>query len=299
MIVPPRPEVPEAQRARGRVWLRYEDVGQDGRLLCAATPQAIGAVFWRLLGPTLLGGLHAHGVVALLTRLSVEQGGGPLGVREPLEGEAHAALYHARDEAGEVERVLMRVWLELTGKRGRVWGAPPEGAGEPVVAGRVFAEHIFTRPFAAPEERKVRRLPAGAGLPEVPEESAVASAPAALARLPEGAEAISELCRDPALVAFGVDHTDSNQHVNSLAYPRLFVDAALRRLAELGCDTRLAVVEQHTGFRKPCFAGQRLAIASSAYRRGERLGVILQLGDLERPPGKEAHVYGRVELAAR
>ena len=38
-------------------------------------------------------------------------------------------------------------------------------------------------------------------------------------------------------VVFGVVHTDSNHHVNSLVYFRLFEEAALRRFAQLGAAT--------------------------------------------------------------
>jgi hypothetical protein len=297
VVVPPVPDVPEAQRARARLWLRYEDVAQDGHLLAAAMPQAVGAVFWRKLGPAWLGGLHPTGVIAILNRLSCEQGQAPLGVAEPLWGEARAALCHAVDEHGEVDRILLRVWVELRGKPGRVWGPVPADLGDEIVAGRVFAEHTFTRPFAPPGKRKVRRLEAK-GLPEIPGERVAAFPASALLALPDDAALLGDWRRDPAGVVFGVDHTDSNQHVNSLAYPRLFVDAAMRHLAELGERTTLRVAEQHTAFRKPSFAGDALALATRAYRRGDRLGVAVELLDSDRPAGTEGRVCGRLELVA-
>ena len=43
------PEVADAQRTTGEAALRYEDVAQDGRVLPAALPSALGVVWRELL----------------------------------------------------------------------------------------------------------------------------------------------------------------------------------------------------------------------------------------------------------
>ena len=79
---------------------------------------------------------------------------------------------------------------------------------------------------------------------------------------------------DPTPIAFGLDHTDPNQHVNSLVYPRLFIEAALRRLAAHRKSTRLLTRAAEIAFRKPSFAGDRARIAIRAFERGDQLGAV-------------------------
>src|SRR5258705_9749410 len=108
-----------------------------------------------------------------------------------------------------------------------------------IEVGRCYVEHVFPKLFAPKAERKVLRLDVP-GAPAVPATRHVWVPPAALLELPEGATALdAELVADPAPAAFGLMHSDSNQHVNSLVYPRLFEDAALRRLAVHGVPTAL------------------------------------------------------------
>ena len=63
---------------------------------------------------------------------------------------------------------------------------------------------------------------------------------------------------DPTPLPLGLAHTDANQHVNSLVYPRLFEEAVLRRLATLGKPTALLTRRAEVAFRKPAFAGEVL-----------------------------------------
>ena len=77
----------------------------------------------------------------------------------------------------------------------------------------------------------------------------------------------------------GLDHTDSNRHVNSLVYPDLFRDAALRRLSELGRDTSVTARAAEVAFRRPSFAGDRLA-------------TVLQAFDCEGRPGAAGKIHG-------
>ena len=71
---------------------------------------------------------------------------------------------------------------------------------------------------------------------------------------------------------FGLGHTDSNQHVNSLVYPRFFEDAALRRLAALGLPTAAMPVYLDIAYRKPCFAGDRMRIDLTTFELDGRHG---------------------------
>ena len=96
--------------------------------------------------------------------------------------------------------------------------------------------------------------------------------------LPGGGGAPSKERTDgsiPRRSAFGLAHTDSNQHVNSLVYPRLFEDAALRRFAALG-KLKPPVLARHVeaAFRKPCFAGERYVIALQAFTIAGKLGAV-------------------------
>jgi hypothetical protein len=155
-----------------------------------------------------------------------------------------------------------------------------------VVAGRVFAEHTFTRPFAPPSERKVTRLDLE-GLPSVPD--AVYDFPAATTamELPVDADALDDdFVADDAVTVFGLDHTDSNQHVNSLVYPRLFAEAALRRFAARGRARRALVRGLDIAYRKPSFAGDRVRIHLRTFALGDRVGAAGYLVDADDPAAR-------------
>ena len=274
--IPPEPPVPAEQRARDRVHLRYEDVSQDGHLVVEALPHALGAV-WRRLSqarPIAFG----DGVVAILSRVVVEGGEGPVSVNAVAEAEGFYHLAHTVGPDGAVDRLVLAMWAQVIAPLGRTHPPTPPDAGRPLVAGRVFAEHVFTRPFAPAATRKVRALDRGDGRLFVPEDRYVFRDAEATGSLPEGATPLdAEPVIDEASTVFGLDHTDSNQHVNSLVYPRLFIEAALRRARVLDAAGRggsppLART-MDLAFRKPCFAGEQARIASRAFVLDERLGI--------------------------
>ena len=273
---PEPPEIPDTRRASGQVPIRFEDITQDGRLALEGLAPAIGEVVWRkmLNGSPLLKAMHEHQALPILTRVVIEGGDGPFSTIHPLEATGTYEVAHAANEAGEVERILLDMWIDATLPIGRNYGPPPERAGERIRAGRFFGEHVFTRLFAPPDQRKVTRLEVDGALahgrrrPWVPPES--------VAMLPEGAVPLDDALRvDPTPIAFGLAHTDSNQHVNSLVYPRLFEDAALRRFAALG-KLKPAVLARHVeaAFRKPCFAGETYAVALRAFTLEGQLGAV-------------------------
>ena len=80
------------------------------------------------------------------------------------------------------------------------------------------------------------------------------------ARPAGGADALDRASPDETLIVFGLVHTDSNQHVNSLVYMRLFEEAVLRRFAALGLPEPVLARRLEIAYRKPCFAGDRMHV---------------------------------------
>jgi acyl-CoA thioesterase FadM len=272
MPFPRMPEIPDDRRATGQVPIRFEDITQDGRLALEGLAPAIGEVVWRklLIGSPFLEALRAHQAVPILTRVVIEGGDGPFSTTGPLEATGTYDVAHVASDAGEVERILLDMWIDATLPIGRNYGPPPERAGERIPAGRFFGEHVLTRLFAPPDQRKVTHLD---GAPVGRRRAWVT--PESVGALPDGAVPLDELRIDPTPIAFGLAHTDSNQHVNSLVYPRLFEDAALRRFATLG-KLKPAVLSRHAeaAFRKPCFAGETYAIALQTFTLEGKIGAV-------------------------
>ena len=100
-----------------------------------------------------------------------------------------------------------------------------------------------------------------------------------VASLPDGATPLEAAPRvDPVPIVFGVFHTDSNMHVNSLAYLRVLEEAALRRFVELGRGSRVLGRSIDIAYRKPCFAGQTMRVVQQAFELTGRLGVCAVAG---------------------
>jgi hypothetical protein len=296
---PELPQVSETQRATGTMSLRYEDVAQDGRVLASSLPHAVGEVVWRELlmrDPVVLAVLR-RGVIPVLSRIVIEGTGGPIAVRHALEGSGAFALAHTVDANGEVDRILLNCNVDVFGEKGRTYGPPPEGAGARIHLGRVFAEHVLTRLFAASkDERKVRTLDVP-GAPAVPPDRYAWRAPEELLVLPEGAVPLdATLVPDAAPIVFGLGHTDSNQHVNSLVYPTLFEEAALRRIDAYGRSTDVLARFVELAYRKPCFAGDRMRAMVRAFVVGERVGIVGALVPEGAPEGARPHCCVRMML---
>jgi hypothetical protein len=269
------PDLPASQRAEGPVVLQYEDVSQDGRIMLTALPRAIGAVAWRELLPahpiTTVAG-RRDGAIPMIARIVIEGHDGPITPRHNLTASGGFELSHTVDDRGDVNRLMLRMFATVTGPVGRMFGPSPVNQGQVVTVGRVCFENVFTRPFAPPDQRKFLRFDIE-GVPAVPPTRSSWTPPDSLLALPDAAEVIdAELTADPAPLTFGLAHTDSNQHVNSLVYPRLFEDAAVRRFAERGLNTNVLSRYVDIAYRKPCFAGQTVRILLQAYRVGDKLG---------------------------
>jgi hypothetical protein len=291
---PPRPELPPEAVATASFPIRYEDVAQDGRMMTTAIPPAIGWTVWKqLLGNhPVAKALQQAGLVAILSRLTVEGTDAPIRLDHPVEATGGYQLAH-HAIGGTVDKLFLNMWVEVRGRRGRLF--PPEPAGDAVVAGRVFAEHTFTRLFAPPDQRRVTQL-ALPGLPAVPPAVHPFAPPTTAMELPAGAEPLdADFVADDATVAFGLDHTDSNQHVNSLVYPRLFAEAALRRLAALGQPRTGLVRAIDIAYRKPSFAGDVVRVYTRAFRLHDRVGAAGFVAD-GADPARRARCCARILL---
>src|SRR5207302_1510261 len=99
--------------------------------------------------------MRRQGIVPIFTRLVVQGEDGPFATSGPLEASGCYQLGHTRGAAGEVEKIVLDMWIDGTLPLGRNYGPPPPNAGTRVPAGRLFGEHVLTRLFAPPGERKV------------------------------------------------------------------------------------------------------------------------------------------------
>ncbi len=261
-------EIPPLPPARGyettgtaELFPRYEDITQDGRFLLTAFMPGLGAAVWRSLvkHTTTLSAFAAQGILPILRRLVAIGEEGPFSVHVPLASQGTWRL--AREENGE--RIFLDMWLEAQAAHGSTLGPPPPKDTARVLAGRVYGEHVVTKPFAPKAERKVTKLNAP-GLPEIPEDAhAFLEADALLA---------GHTLEDAGPIAFGMMHTDSNQHVNSLVYPRRFEEAVIQHLAPPPGFVARAF---ETRWRKPFFAGDRARIGIAVVARTEtRLDVV-------------------------
>ena len=275
--------------------MRFEDVTQDGRLVLEALPAALGPVVWRgLLEKT--GGLRAcyeNGIFPILSGLFLEGTAGPFSANGRLEGEGSYRLARTRDG-----RFTLEVWADLYAPIGRTHQPPSPDAAR-ALAGRVLAEHIFTRPFAPAGERRVTSLDFE-GAPVVTEERAAPPPFEAVAALPQGATPLEAAPRaDPLPIVFGVFHTDGNMHVNSLAYLRVLEEAALRRFVELGRGSLVLGRRVDIAYRKPCFAGQTMRVVQQAFEADGKLGMSAVLFDASAIVDGAARADARPHIFAR
>ena len=95
----------------------------------------------------------------------------------------------------------------------------------------------------------------------VPEKTRLWRSPESTLEVASEARAIdADFVVDPAPLAMGLAHTDSNQHVNSLVYARLFEEAVLRRLATMGRSRDTLARAFDIAYRRPSFAGDVLHV---------------------------------------
>jgi hypothetical protein len=281
------PPTPDVEGATARVHLRYEDACQDGRLLLEVLPNALGSAVWgaQLAKDSIAKTCMEQGVIPILTRFVIEGTPGPFGVMTPLGVVGRFALVQGDD------RVYLNMWADLTGPIARTYPPQPDNAGTIASAGRIFGEHVFTRLFAPPGERRVKKLDVP-GVPD-PLPGYAARSFASMLEVPEGVRAQDELTPDDSPITFGLVHTDSNHHVNSLVYIRLFEEAALRRFAKLGKTGPLLARRLEIAYRKPCFAGDRVRMHVRVVEVDGRLGALAVLAKEGADPSA-AHVAARL-----
>ena len=253
------PERGYESTATAEVRPRYEDIVQDGRMQLTSLMPGLGSV-WRTLGgspKSPLASLRAQGILPILRRLVIVGEDGPFTIQASLQVSGTWRL--ARETGGD--RLLLDMWLEVRAPKGQSLAPPPPPDAPLSLVGRIYAEHVITRPFAPRDERKVTRLDVP-GLPAVPEdEHPLEDVSALLAGHP--------LEPAPHEHTFGMMHTDPNQHVNSLAYPRIFEEVALRHVAARGISPApqaLLARALDVRYRKPFFAGDRAAMTLHAER---------------------------------
>ncbi len=278
---PAWPEVPADHVASDRLHLRFRDITQDGRVKLSGIPLAIGAVGWRrvLQGLSIPAQMEAEGVFTVISRLIVCTEPGPVSIASRVDAEVAVQLAHGLRE-GAVDRIYLNMWAQLSGQKRHNVGPQPADVNSPVPAGRMFAEHVLTRLHAPPGQRGVSSL--GGVVPETcwPRTSA-----ADILAWPSPVE-----WAPPTTVAFGLSHTDPNQHVNTLVFPRLATEAALLALPE----GRWAAWRAELGYRKPCFAGDRLPLQLAILPTEAGATALARLGDPLRP-----HCTARIDFQAR
>ena len=284
---PSAPRFPPAHTATIERYPRYEDCTQDGRLIQIAIPPALAAIWETALDhhPGVRDA-HAQGVLSLLSRLTVTSLDAPIHVERTITSNAGFELAHDRDATGAVSRLYLNIWAEVLGVPGLAHDGVPVSAHARVSAGLAFAEHTFTRPFAPPEARRVTSLAGIAGYPALPEARYPAPPPATAGDAPDGATWLDDQAPDPTDLCFTLDHTDGNQHVNSLVYVRYFLDAVGRRLAAGDHPPKLRSRAFDIAYRKPSFAGERVRAHLRLFKHGALLGAagfIAGKGEVARP----------------
>ena len=272
IAAPPAPDVTPEARAEERFGLRYEDVAQDGRLMLPGMLAGLGATVWRkLVSGKPIAGMYASGVVPIMRRLVFDGGPGPFSVMRPMEMTGRVALAHEPDAAGDVQRIFLNMWLDAHAPHGSTYGPAPQPDAPRARAASLFAEHVLTRLFAPKESRRVTRVEVP-GMPPVPEATHVALPADELTGVPEGAEPIGEPTE--RAWTFAMATTDSNQHVNSLYYPRLFEDLAIAHLRALGLAGPTHLARQtELRWHRPFFAGDAARVRLCAFRAGDVVGV--------------------------
>lgn len=264
-----------ASSARARFDLRYDDLTQHGHIKQTALPLVLGRVcFEKLWANHPLFETRRQGIAPILSRLVLESEAVAVSLSAPLEGVGRIEVAHERDENGAVSALFMNGFAEVWGvssRRNAAHGGKPK---QLVRIGRAFGEHVLTRPFGPPSERKVLAFDVY-GQPALPSAQHKRVRVDETASLPPGAQPLDAgFESDECVWTFGLAHTDLNQHVNSLVYARLFEEAALRRCALHRRNRGLLARRLELNYRKPCFAGENLVCMVQSYVLEGEIGTI-------------------------
>ena len=248
-MIPAIPDDIHGARTEGPVTLRYEDVSQEGRLLVLGVPHVVDQLCWLdVMRDPASRRLLDSGVIPIRARMVVEVGEGPVSALAPLHGRAAWHRAAVLDDDGAVKRLLLLMWVDLFAKAG--WTLLPPDPDAPVIrAGRVYLEHILTRPFAPAEDRRVTAVEGWRPESGWPERRPEDVAPAPQDDTPRRVERR----------AFGVMHTDPNNHVNSLITIRAFEEAALSLRGAPDAARSMEVI-----WRRPFFSGETATLTQWA-----------------------------------
>jgi hypothetical protein len=290
---PPGPEDDASIAGRETSPVRYEDVSQDGRLRVEGIWWPTGRLLWNqgALGARLFRLGRAHGIRSVLTRVVLEATEHHLAPRVPVEHSLRYRFEAAEGVRGGDRRIFFNTWLTTTAPQADSAGGFGVGAGTPGIIARAYGQRVFARLERPPGERGVTELP-GPDFDPVPSHQGEWVEAETLLAIPDGAEPLEPAPRlDPARVVFGLSHTDSNQHVNFLSYPRFFEQAALGRLVDLGLGAMVMARRVELGYRRPCFAGDTHRVVLQAFREGDAIGVAVAMVD----PTDGAEVRPRFE----
>ena len=280
----------------GKIESRYEDVAQDGRVHLNGVPPALSAVWKNEIDRHPAGEtIRAAGIVPILSRIEIdvtEESFSAMRAREVL---GSGMLLVGRRDSDEASRALIDVRSQMFALTGHAI-LPFAGERKRALVGTMLGEHILTRLFATDGNHRV--LPSDLTALGVSfEGERVLETPQSILVPPTDCTPIDrEFQRDSFPLVFGLVHTDSNQHVNSLVYPRIFEEAILRRLHALRRSTKLLSRSLRIGYRKPSFAGETAHVEVQLYAREDRiiaLGALYGEGETDHA---RARVYVKIEL---
>lgn len=290
IVVPAVPDLPSTHSAQTHLLPRYEDVTQDGRFSVNNLPHLAGYAVWQPL-------LSRHpfsteyrttGVFPILSRMVVDAGAGPFSMAQPIDIRSHYQLAHSRLPSGDVSRLYMRFWMDASGHvdHSRSGKGGPQVASR-ALAGRCFVEHVFTRLFAPPDQRRVTSVSWPGETPVPPTLIEDTPPEETLSVSPGLTPLTADFVRHEAPIIFGLIHTDSNQHVNSLVYTRLFEEVCVSHLHSRGIKRPLLGRGLRIAYRKPCFAGESMAFWLQAHQQGDEYlvsGYLTEFSDAAEPP---------------
>jgi hypothetical protein len=301
--IPRPPDDPASFIGQESVAPRYEDISEDGRLRLEGIWHPTGRLLWsgHDLGRTLFQWGRDHGLRTVLSRVVLQAANLPVAPRIPMRTELRYRFEHARHESGEVSRLFFTTWLGTEAPVPDRLGGFARVEGEPRTVARAYGQRTFVRLDAPAGERKVARLPGFEG-DGVPPERGEWVEPSSLLLLPEGAEPLEERPRRSSVrIVFGLSHTDANQHVNFMAYPRYLEQAALGHLHDLGLSSRLMARRVELAYRRPSFAGEVIHVALRAFRREGDVGVVAAFVDGGDGPDVRGDfsAFGRPRCVAR
>jgi hypothetical protein len=228
--------------------------------------------------------MQTQGIVPILSRLTIV--GTDATIRVDAPATATGGYQLARREVdGAVDKLFLNMWVEVRGA-GRSGDAAerPGRAGRRRDAVRRAHLHPAVRDRRRSQGDAVRRARHARGAGRRVRRAGADHRDGAAARRHRDRRAVPP--RSGGHRVRPRSHTDSNQHVNSLVYPRLFAEAALRRLAERERPRRVLVRALDIAYRKPSFAGDRVRIHTRLFAIGDQVGAAGFVADVDDPAAR-------------